>query len=85
MSSLSSQSQVQTGDAALAAVKGNFDRQLDAHAEFAALMDSVEPATASREEILDLMGHAPTDMIRGYLLAIHVMRLQIAGVSGRAY
>lgn len=56
-----------------------------AHPDFHAWMDETDPFTASRTELADLMDSAPTDVVKGMLFGIHMMRIQISMVTGRAY
>lgn len=54
-------------------------------AEFNAWMDSVEPFTCSREEMLELIEAVPNDFLGGFLLGIYSFRVMMANVSGRGY
>lgn len=55
------------------------------HAEFHAWMDSIEPFTASREEMLELIDAVPNEFLSGFLLGIYSFRVMMANVSGRGY
>jgi hypothetical protein len=55
------------------------------YAEFHAWMDQIEPFTASREEMLELIEAVPNDFLGGFLLGIYSFRVMMANVSGRGY
>lgn len=62
-----------------------FAEVTDQHADYHAWMDEIDPFTATRPEMIDLMESAPSDLIKGYLFGIYTMRIQMAAVTGRAY
>lgn len=55
------------------------------HAEFHAWMDSIEPFTSSREEMLDLIEAVPSEFLGGFLLGIYSFRVMMGSVTGRGY
>lgn len=57
----------------------------EAHADYHAWMDSMDPYTASRSDMIDLMESAPSPVVKGMLWGIFTMRIQMAAVTGRAY
>lgn len=55
------------------------------YAEFHAWMDNIEPFTASREEMLEMIEAVPNEFLGGFLLGIYSFRVMMANVSGRGY
>lgn len=71
--------------AAIRRVQRLMAESMAGHPDFHAWMDEVDPYTACRGDLADLMDSAPSDVVRGLLFGIHMMRIQIAAVTGRAY
>ena len=57
----------------------------DSHPDFFANFEDVDPDTATRSELVDLMERSPTDQVRFFLFGKFTMRLMIASVTGRAF
>lgn len=57
----------------------------DTHPDYFAYFDDVDPDTATREELLDLMTSAPNERVKYFLFGKYSMRLTIASVTGREF
>ena len=58
----------------------------DTHPDFFAYMEDVDPDTAPRAELLDMISSAPTPLVRGYLFGKFTFRLNmLENVTGRPF
>lgn len=57
----------------------------DSNPDFFADFEDIDPDTATRSELVDLMEKSPTDQVRFFLFGKFTMRLMIASVTGRAF
>lgn len=64
---------------------GHIEGLRDTHPEFFAYLEDVDPDTAPRAELVDLMNSAPNEQVKFYLFGKFTMRLVIASVTGREF
>jgi hypothetical protein len=57
----------------------------ETHPEFFAYFEDVDPDTAPRAELVDLMASAPNDQVKFFLFGKFTMRLTLAAVTGREF
>lgn len=57
----------------------------DSHPDYFAWFEDVDPDTASRSDLTDLMVSAPTEQVKFFLFGKFSMRLMIATVTGREF
>jgi hypothetical protein len=61
------------------------NRLKDTNPDFFAFLDDVDPDTASRSDLVDLMASAPNEKIAFYLFGKYSMRLMMAAITGREF
>jgi len=57
----------------------------ETHAEFFAWFEDVDPDSAPRGELVDLMANSPNDAVKYFLFGKYTMRLQLASITGREF
>lgn len=57
----------------------------ETHADYFAYLEDVDPDTAPRAELLDMMRSAPNKSIQFYLFGKYTFRLNMAAITGRDF